>query len=120
MLYPVECPYCGLTFENNAEYVDVGWGGGPDRGIQVTGNVCDRCGASEQGALRDHGGPELAFGWYPPAGHYIGEGLEWLDEVIARVFAEGVKYGHRHRTGAPHDSLAPTFAPPLATADVPF
>lgn len=119
MAHMVDCPYCGLTFKNNAEYVDVGVGG---RGMQVTGNACERCGASEKGGYEARGGPEVAFGWFPPVAQYaLPEGFEWVDEVIARVFFEGVRYGYRHRTGAPADSLAPTFAPPLAmTADVPF
>lgn len=121
MAHMVDCPYCGLTFENNAEYVDVGFG----PGIQVTGNVCERCGASEQGGYKDQGGPEIAFGWFPPAAfHYAPQGLEWLDGLIDRVFAAGVQHGYRHRAGAPADSLAPALAitrtPQLTTADVPF
>lgn len=120
MTDPVDCPYCGLTFEDNAEYVDVGFGG---RGVQVTGNRCDRCGASEQGAYKSQGGPEVAFGWFPPSmRHFLPDGFGWVDDVIARVFAEGVRHGFKHRTGAPHDSLAPalTFAPDAVAADVPF
>ena len=115
MRYPVDCPYCGLTFDDNAEYVDVGVGG---RGVQVTGNRCDRCGASEVGGYKTSDQLAIAFGWFPPAARwYAPEGCEWLDDLIGRVFDEGVRHGYRHRTGAPADSLAPTmtFAPQAPT-----
>lgn len=116
MLRPVDCPYCGLVFEENAEYVNVGVGC-----IQVTGNACDRCGASEQGAYGDRGGPEVAFAWFPPCSYMVlGQREEWFDAMIARVWAEGVRYGYAHQTGAPTDSLAPVLSIPVGAEACPF
>lgn len=125
MIHPVECPFCGLTFENNADYVDVGWGGGPSRGIQVTGNVCDRCNATERGGNRRDGEIDEATGWYPPA--FIGPDAAWMATILENVFAAGVRRGMHLAPapgGPPPDTLAPTLAiavvPAPIPADVPF
>ena len=55
------CPFCGEVYEDNAEYVDVGVGG---RGVQVTANVCENCGAQEQGCYKYEGDEwEFSGGW---------------------------------------------------------
>lgn len=116
----IDCPYCDFQFEDNAEYVDVGVGG---PGVQVTGAVCTRCGASQRGAYKERSGPEVAFSWFPPHSYMtLGSSEPWFEAMINRIFAEGVRYGFAQRTGAPHDSLAPalTVAPELTAADVPF
>lgn len=125
MHHPVECPFCGLAFENNAEYLDVGWGGGPSWGVQVTGNVCDRCLATERGGNRRHGEIDEATGWYPPA--FTNPDDAWMETVLENVFAMGVRRGMHLAPapdGPPPDSLAPalaiTVAPAPNTADVPF
>ena len=58
------CPFCEEVYEDNAEYVDVGVGG---YGVQVTPNVCEECGAQQQGAYDyDSKDFEFASGWVRP------------------------------------------------------
>jgi hypothetical protein len=64
----VVCPWCGCT-ETEAEFVDVGFGGGPNHGVQVAPYVCHQCGACEVGP-NDENVPEEAQkkGWWPGEG----------------------------------------------------
>jgi hypothetical protein len=111
LIYPETCPYCGLTFENNAEYVDVGWGGGPGSGVQVTGNSCTRCYAQERGAYGSRSEMDNVTGWFQPCFQAaISSGHEWMDGLLEEVFALGVRRGMRLAPdlgGPGSDSLAP-------------
>lgn len=124
----VDCPYCGFAFPDNAEYVDVGWGGGRDQGIQVTGNRCDRCNATESGAYEVNLPMEHETGWFAP-GSWNPEDA-WIAEMARRCFDLGVQYMQRRidrpAAHSPADSLAPAMrqapAPiePKELVDAPF
>jgi hypothetical protein len=43
----ITCPFCGVTFEENCEYVDIGIGY-----IQCSPNVCPNCKSREIGELK--------------------------------------------------------------------
>lgn len=118
----IDCPYCGLAFASNAEFVDVGVGY-----AQVTGEVCDRCHASERGGHDSQSEMDKATGWFPP--HFpstVGPDTEWIELVLENVFAMGVRHGMSLAPvpGVPADTLAPslaiTMAPGPGPADAPF
>ena len=74
------CPFCGEMYQDTAEYVDVGVGG---RGVQVTPNSCEVCGASQTGAYELP--PEkydFIGGW-----HRMKEGLK---KTVADLYRETV------------------------------
>jgi hypothetical protein len=104
-----ECPYCGLEFEENCEYVGVGVGF-----AQVTPNRCERCCASEIGGYdRSKARPhEIQCGWFEPTSGDPDHAR--IADLVENAFAMGVR--HMTRLGAtlpgnsPSDSLSPALS----------
>lgn len=68
----MKCPYCNSEMIE-PEYVDVGFGGGANYGVQVTPWECGNCGAREIGAYdepRELTEREKCTGFYEPLFSY--------------------------------------------------